>query len=238
VLFEIANESHFTHSKDWQYHLIRCIKNYERTKTNQHPVGMTGYTRSDNSVMAENPADWISPGGTGYTHEEGRYKSDPPPADGRKVILLDTDDIWGVGGPRSWVWKSFLRGYNPIWMDPYAMPSAWEPVPHDADDVRRNLGAARRFAERIRLAAMTPRGELATSGYCLADPPREYLAYLPAGGKVTIDLSNAAGPFAVEWFHPGTGQAKTTEPVRGASPRSLDSPFVSADAVVYLKASR
>jgi hypothetical protein len=32
VLFEIANESNFAHSKDWQYHMIRYVKAHERKK--------------------------------------------------------------------------------------------------------------------------------------------------------------------------------------------------------------
>ena len=47
------------------------------------------------------------------------YQIDPPAADGRKVILTDTDHLWGIGGDVAWVWKSFLRGLNPIFMDPY-----------------------------------------------------------------------------------------------------------------------
>jgi hypothetical protein len=45
-----------------------------------------------------------------------------------------------VGGGREWVWKRFLRGHNPIWMDPYEGGSVWERVPADAEDARRNLG--------------------------------------------------------------------------------------------------
>jgi hypothetical protein len=238
VLFEIANESNFEFSKDWQYHMIRYIADYEKAKPKQHPVGMTGYTQSDNAVMMASPADWISAGGTGSTREEGPYKSDPPAADGQKVALLDTDHIWGVGGSRDWVWKSFLRGYNPIWMDPYQPPSAWEPVPANAEDVRRSLGQTRRFAERIRLAVVTPRRDLASSGYCLADPGREYLVYLPAPGKIRVDLSPATGSFTVEWFDPRTGQTRPGTAIRGGGVTALDSPFPEGDAVLYLEASR
>lgn len=41
------------------------------------------------------------------------------PANGHKVILSDTDHLWGIAGSREWVWKSFLRGLNPLFMDPY-----------------------------------------------------------------------------------------------------------------------
>ena len=47
------------------------------------------------------------------------YKEDPPAADGRKVMLPDTDHLWGHGGNPGWVWKCFARGHNPIFMDPW-----------------------------------------------------------------------------------------------------------------------
>src|SRR5262249_61365914 len=47
VLLELSNESNFDFSKDWQYHMIRYVKEYEKTKPKQHPVGVTGYTQSD-----------------------------------------------------------------------------------------------------------------------------------------------------------------------------------------------
>jgi hypothetical protein len=235
VLFEIANESNFAYSRDWQYHMIRYVKDYEKLKSKQHPVGMTGYTRSDNSFMTESPADWISPGGTGYTREEGPYKSDPPAADGKKVIVLDTDHIWGVGGGREWVWKSFLRGHNPIWMDPYESAAVWESVPADAEDVRRNLGYTLRYAQKMNLAAMTPRSGLASSRYCLANPGKEYLIYLPDVGEVTVDLS-AAGALAVEWFDPRTGSAANGEPITGSGRHRFRPPF-AGDAVLYLRSA-
>ena len=216
--------------------MIRYVKEYEKTKPKQHPVGMTSYTQSDNRVMWDSPADWISPGGMGNTSEDGPFKSDPPAADGRKVLILDTDHLWGSGGGVDWVWKSFLRGYNPIWMDAYDGSSGWGPaLPRDADPVRRNLGESRRYAARVNLAAMTPHDELASSRYCLADPGREYLVYLPAGGRVTVDLLKAAAAFAVEWFHPQTGETKQATPVRGDGPVALVSPFRAGDAVVYLQ---
>jgi hypothetical protein len=233
VLYEIANEAIFDHSKEWQYHMIRFVKNYEKKKAKQHPVGMTAYTRSDNKVLMESPADWISPGGTGHTHEDGPYKNDPPAADGKKVILLDTDHIYGVGGGRKWAWKSFLRGHNPIWMDPYEEPSTWEPVPGDANDVRRNLGNTRRYAEKMNLVAMTPAIDLASTKYCLANPGSEYLVYLPDGGAVTLDLAKAKETFAVEWHNPATGKDTKADAVAGGARREFKAPF-DGDAVLYL----
>jgi hypothetical protein len=191
VLFEIANESNFTHSKEWQYHMIRFIKSYEKSQPKQHLVGMTGMFPTENKVLFDSPADWISPGGDGKKADP--YRNDPPAADGKKVILLDTDHIWGVGGSSNWAWKSFLRGYNPIWMDPYDKHSVWEPLPANAEDVRRSLGDVHRWAERVNLAEMTPHNDLASTKFCLGHPGFEYLVYLPKGGTVTVDLSRAQG---------------------------------------------
>jgi hypothetical protein len=231
VLFEIANESFFDFSKDWQYHMIRYVKAYEKKKPKQHPVGMTGYWGSDNRVLSDGPADWISPGTTGPM--DSTYANDPPAVEGKKVSLLDTDHVFGVGGGRDWVWKSFLRGHNPIWMDPYDKDSVWEPLPGYAEDVRRSLGETRRWGERVNLDEMTPHNDLASTKFCLANPGFEYLVYLPKGGTVTVDLSRVRGEFAVEWQNATTGKGTKAGTVSGGARRELKPPF-DGDAVLYL----
>jgi hypothetical protein len=236
VLYEITNESG-AYSIEWQYHWIRFIKEYQRTKPQQHPVGMTfpysrdKQQRGTNAQLFESPADWISPNPDapdGYD-----YRTNPPPADGSKVILSDTDHLWGIGGNPDWVWKSFLRGHNPIFMDPYdnrvlgkADPKSWRPV-------REALGHTRRLAERLELAAMTPRGDLASTGYCLADPGQQYVVYLPEGGRVEVDLTAASGPMTVEWIDPLSGTSRPAEPIAGGE-RALQPPRDGA-SVLYLR---
>jgi hypothetical protein len=66
-----------------------------------------GYGVDDLDRLVKSPADWISPNPDHFD-----YKNDPPASDGAKVIILDTDHLWGVGGNVPWVWKSFLRGQN------------------------------------------------------------------------------------------------------------------------------
>jgi hypothetical protein len=231
VLFEIANESNFAHSKKWQSHMIRFVKDYAKSKPKQHPVGMTGMFPTNNKVMTDSPADWISLGGN--TSKGGPYGIDPPAADGKKVSILDTDHIWGVGGGRDWVWKSFLRGHNPIWMDPYDKDSVWEPLPANAEDVRRSLGEARHFAQRVSLAEMIPHSDLASTKVCLAKPGFEYVIYLPQGGAVMVDLSKAPGAFSVEWHNAAIGNATKAGTVSGGARREFKAPF-NGDAVLYL----
>ncbi len=227
VLYEISNENHPA-STQWQYHMIRFIHDYERSKPKQHPVGMTfQYKGGSNRTLFESPADWISP------NPEGGYKDNPPPADGRKVVLNDTDHLWGIGGNAAWVWKSFLRGHNVLFMDPYdglvlgkKFEPKWEPI-------LRSMGAAVKYSKRMNLSKTVPRGDLSSTNYCLAEPGNAYLAYLPGGDEVTLDLTDAPGRFSAEWYDPSSGESRPTAPVSGGGKRNFKAPF--AGAALFLR---
>jgi len=227
VLYEVSNENHPPSAK-WQYHMIDFIHAYEKTKAKQHPVGMTfQYKGGSNQTLFDSPAEWVSP------NPDGGYRDDPPAADGRKVVLNDTDHLWGIGGNPDWVWKSFTRGHNPLFMDPYdgiviggRLDTKWDPV-------RRSLGYTLRYARRMSLAAMAPRGDLASTKHCLANPGTEYLVYLPAGGAATVDLSAAKGELAIEWFDPAAGKAVAGGVGQGGASREFTAPF-RGPAVLYL----
>jgi hypothetical protein len=203
VLFEISNENH-PESTEWQYHFLRFIKAEEERLGRVHPVGMTfQYKGGSNRTLFESPADWISP------NPDGGYRDDPPAADGHKVILNDTDHLWGIGGTPDWAWKSFLRGHNVLFMDPYdgitfgaGEPSKWE-------SLRRALGQTRVWSERVNLARVTPHPDLSSTGYCLAnlDGSRpELLVYSPEPGPTTIDLRSVGGRLKVEQFEIQSGR--------------------------------
>jgi hypothetical protein len=235
VLYEISNEAG-PYSTDWQYHMIRFIKQYQAAKPKQHPVGMTfQYQGGSNQALFDSPADWISPNPD--APGDYSYQDDPPPALGRKVILSDTDHLWGIGGSQAWVWKSFCRGTNPLFMDPYlhdtfytrpisGLDPKWDPV-------RDSLGHTRRYAERMDLAKAAPSEEISSTRYCLASPGEQYLIYLPDGGSVTVDLSAAEGRMAVEWFDPSQAETHTGDAVAGGDEVTLRAPF-AGDAVLYL----
>ena len=228
VLYEISNENH-PPSTQWQYHMIRYIKKYEKSKPKQHPVGMTfQYRGGKNETLFNSPADWVSP------NNEGGYRDNPPAADGRKVILNDTDHLWGIGGNQAWVWKSFLRGYNPIFMDPYDgvvlgenFDSKWEPI-------RVSLGHTRRYAERMNLASMQPRNDLASTQYCLANPGAEYLVYKPASDESSITVTLKSGRYKYEWFNPNQGKIVSKGTIRADSGEQTLKAPLKGDAVVYI----
>ena len=257
VLYEISNESH-AHSEEWQYHMITYIKSYEAGKPKQHPVGMTvEQPGGDNSELTNSPADWISPNNQppqeeadagsvakGAPAQNDDYMSSPPVATGKKVIVSDTDHLWGLGGNSDWVWKSFLRGLNPIFLDPdpHQLERRVDRVGlQNWESIRRAMGYTLTFAKRMDLAAMVPDPEIASSGYCLAHDGEEYLVYVPADEDgsvektVSVDLSAASAALAVEWFNPRTAETILAGTIRGDTIKEFTAPF-PGDAVLYIRA--
>jgi hypothetical protein len=113
-------------------------------------------------------------------------------------VVTDTDhDAPGLGDAL-WAWKSFLRGHNPILMD-YGIidvvhpldPSLGIPAYESFEPARYAMGDTLRFAERMQLIEMEPRGDLSSTGYALANPGEEYLVLEPSG---TAAPFAAAGP--------------------------------------------
>ncbi len=230
VLYEISNENH-PPSTQWQYYMIDFIHEYEKGLPDQHPVGMTfQYKGGSNETLFESPADWISP------NPEGGYRDDPPAATGRKLIITDTDHLWGIGGNQQWVWKSFLRGMNPIFMDPYdckVLKRSYDP--EWVEPVRKSMGYTLAFAKRMNLIKMVPENDLASSAYCLAEKGKEYLVYLPEGNEVTVNLTDASRDLKVEWFNPNTGETVNQGKIKGGHVPVMKSPFGDDDAVLYMK---
>jgi hypothetical protein len=230
VLFEIANECQPS-STEWQYHMINLIKEYEKDLPKQHPVGMTfQYRGGSNETLFNSPADWISP------NPENGYRDDPPASVGSKVVITDTDHLWGIGGNAVWVWKSFLRGLNPIFMDPYdrsvltgSYDTSW------VDPLRTSLGYSRILADSIDLTGMTPDSVRTSSGYCLMEEGESYLVFVPDTISVSVDLGGIGGTFESGWFDPASGTYSVPDLEEGGLVLNLTSPFKTENNILYLK---
>ena len=260
VLYEILNEGG---TKDWQYHMVEFIKETEKEMPKQHPVGMSHAVAVNppmfNEDLWNSPADWISPApeplawkykGSAFLED---YQNDPPANSGEKVVILDTDHLWGHGGHYGWAWKAFVRGHHLVFMDP------WQPLAGtldrekmdwmfieggmskdnrdypDWEPLRKNMGYILQLANRTDLAAMAPQNRLSSTAYCLANPGQEYIVYFPEGGSATLDLRSEAADYAVEWFIPVLNRTiQGTETLKGGDYRVLTAPF-TGDAVLYLK---
>ncbi|MFN3650882.1 MAG: right-handed parallel beta-helix repeat-containing protein [Armatimonadota bacterium] len=230
VLWEVGNELPGT--LEFQNHIVRVIRQYEgRGSRKRHPVGISTFADAKPPMkeLLESAADWITPDLSG-----GDYQHDPPSASGKKVVVSDTDHLWGVGGGPDWVWKSFTRGLNPIYMDPLTWDRRPEGGQAEMEGARRAMGQTRRLAQRIDLASMLPQGELASTRFCLANPGTEYVVYLPRGGEITVDLTGSPGELVVRWIHPTDGTEAPAEPASGGGRRAFKAPIEGA-AVLYLR---
>jgi hypothetical protein len=238
VLYEISNEDpQSPENTAWQYAMTRYIQDYEAGRIdgivrNRHPVGITGGGPTDEELYAS-PADWISPTSKLYfdTPESGLNQGKMPASTGQKVILLDTDHIFGNGGSRDWVWKAFMRGLNPVQL--------LDNDPPDLHPFERELAPALghtvTYARRMNLAAMAPRGDLSTTTFCLADPGSEYLVYQAKSGAFTLNLER--GTYRYEWFDVDLGVVVQTGSFSIGTQSLRIHPPVSGNVVLYLKST-
>jgi hypothetical protein len=177
--------------------------------------------------------------------QDSRWSTNPPANNGAKVIISDTDHYSPMKSDALWAWKSFLRGHNPILYDLGIVTgvnpldsSSGSPSFASLEPTRRALGDTLRFAERMGLVGMEPRGELSSTGYTLANPREEYLVLQPSGtaGPFTVTLEPAT--YSVQWFSVNGRETKSAGEVRieSRNDTSFAAPFAEADpAVLYLR---
>ena len=179
-------------------------------------------------------------------------------------MIVDTDHGFGWQGLRkNRGCRDSRRGYGktssvatrrsswiPIWprleaeKSAVQQPSRYQPrknpisasVPDPYwETIRVAMGRARTYAQKINLAAATPRNELSSTIYCLANPGEEYLIFNPGGPQVVHQSRWSAGSYEFEWFNPTTGAVAEKGSLKSTEGRrSFAAPF-DGDAVLYLK---
>jgi hypothetical protein len=248
-------------STDWQYWIIDTIRTYSRERGYaSHPIGMTmqfpvqDQTRV-NEPLLRSAADWISPGYDDEIFADGghpmmpgspqsRWLEDPPPADGGKVVVTDTDHYAPGRGDALWAWKSFLRGQHPILMDFGLIGgvdppdrSAGGPMSFEAFEAARwAMGDTVRLARRLDLVGMQPRGQLSSTGYVLASEGSQYVVLQPNASGEPFTLTLAPGSYDVEWFDivsRDTAQEDQVS-VHAVSATPFSTPFPSGGPAVLL----
>lgn len=249
-------------STAWQYRVIETVKAHERRLGyDPHPVGMTmpfpvADQRRVNDPLLAGPADWIAPGHDDAIFADGghpghgglpesRWYDDPPAGDGTKVILSDTDHYAAGRGDALWAWRSFLRGHHPLLMDYGLIGGAGAPdlgagTPEYAafEAARYAMGDTRRFAERVDLVAMAPRGDLCSTGYVLANPGAEYLVLQPGDAAEPFTVTLKPGTYAAEWFGVQGRETVSAAPIAVGDGAAIgfSAPFPApGGAVLHLK---
>ena len=235
VLYEVSNESR-ADSRDWQYHIIDFIHDYEKTKPNQHPVVMSSHRGGpSNAELFAGPADAVVP-----RKEKGQaYDRNPPASSGEKVVICDTDHIKGLGFTNpQWVWKCLCRGISPILMDEMTNQEKVDRIVDQVLDpkynrIRSAMGHARTYANRLSLSSVVPANDVSTTRYCLAEKGTEYFVYQPAANK-DFQVTLEPGSYGFEWFDPVQGEVVEQGSINAvAGPNTFKAPF-SNEAVLYL----
>jgi hypothetical protein len=250
-------------STAWQYRVIDVVKRHEAEQGyDSHPIGITmqfpvaDQTRV-NEPLLRSRAEWISPGYDDEIFTEGRHPmapgsppsrwyADPPPADGAKVVISDTDHYAPGQGDALWAWKTFLRGHHPILMDfgliggleptGESNPEAGLPPFEFYEPARYAMGDTRRFAERIDLVATEPRLDVASTRFALVNPGQEYLVLEPTGSVDEFTVDVRKGDYLVEWFGVSSRQTRDGGTVQIGEDQTIDfvSPLRDEPSVLYL----
>jgi hypothetical protein len=253
-LLWIVSEEAPLKSDWWNAHLISLVKEYERGKPYQHPVGYAALDSSSDSILYNSDADWVAP--SAWISPATSCGTGQPAC---KVNVNDSDhSYFGMWNDtpqknRNYAWENFLTGNQVLFMDPYLVEYPREnrnrcisPVhgigsgPDSRwDNFRDNLGYLIQYSRQLNLANVTPKSSLCSTKYCLAQTPAagaEYLTYAPAGGPFTMDLSAMPNSrkLAVQWFNPAVGQTITEAPIAAGSGSQPFNPPFSGDAILYL----
>jgi len=182
-------------------------------------------------------------GQPGVNPSTGRWYNDPPPSDGTKVVISDTDHFAPGAGDALWAWKAFLRGHHPILMDFGIIdvknaldPSLGVPPYAAFEACRYAMGDTWRFARRLQLVDLEPRADLTSTAFALANPGQTYVVLQPAAGPFTVRLH--AATYTVEWHRLEDRQTRAADTIEVAAngPVTFTSPFSAAGpCVLYLQ---
>jgi len=201
VFYEIANE---LQAPDWQYRMIRLIEEYERDKPKQHLVLMSsggrtatgGWNQMPRKVVVSSPADCFAVAGSWNSRA---YRRKNPPANNTgKPGFVDMDHVSAGSYDVGYVWTAFTRGYHfNLYDKPFENPDAEGP---NWQRVRRNVTQTILYAQRLDLAKAAPHGDLSSTGFCLAQPGRQYVVYQPGDEPFDVRGLEPDRRYRFQWY--------------------------------------
>jgi hypothetical protein len=232
VLWEICNEAPAA-ALAWQLEMLRHLKAYEARQPKQHLVLLSpggwlpgGWRLAPEEGFTQSPADFIATA-SGWIN-----KADPKVYRIGKPVVLDLDHVGPGDHEPSLIWKAYTRGYHfSLYDQPFEQPQheapAWQLV-------RANLRQTCRLSVRVRdLARMEPRPDLASTGFCLANPGEDYVIFAPRQEEIRVHGLQVGANYAGEWFDIATAAREAIARTFSGSP-TLGFRAPCAGAVLFL----
>ena len=90
-----------------------------------------------------------------------------------------------------------------------------------------SIGFMSRYLQKIKWWEFSPHQEYLpenSTNFCVANPGKEYMAYLPNGGILNLNLSSASGSFSYEWLDLKNNKIDKSGSVLGGQKIELSSP--------------
>jgi hypothetical protein len=243
VLYEITNEDAATDAdRVWQEAMTEAVRDAERDAGyDVHPVLITAQwptARDENVWLLGSAADAVSLSGVKWNLGVGDdYMFDVGVAMGDRVVLLDTDHLWGVGGDARWVWRAVTRGHNPIFMDPwdghFAVHRGYNP------DARLAMGIAARMSRSVDFGRLEPMPDRASSGHLLvANDGSTVIALQETRDPLSIDLTELDGSYRAVWWHTVVDAQTPIPPISGGDIVKVVPPYAGGAVLVLERVDR
>jgi hypothetical protein len=97
------------------------------------------------------------------------------------------------------------------------------------------MGLARKLSERLDLESLTPQSNLASTGYCLANPGQEYLVYKTREKNEKISINLKSGKYSIEWINPSNGKSHQAQDHQSKSDADSFTPPFRGPAILHLR---
>jgi hypothetical protein len=140
-------------------------------------------------------------------------------------VVLMTGSGYTYGAHGLWAWND---GCCDDYVDPH--PRWYDVIDLESSSDMERLVS---FWSETQWWLTSPRDDLVNRGRCRAEEGRQYIVYLPDGGSVRVDLTEASGDLSVLWFNPSNGTRESASAVSAGGMTTLDSPF-GGESALYL----
>lgn len=230
VLLEVANE---LHAPDWQRNVVRWIREAESGTGRRHLMYLSPGGRNRRGRWSPLPKPFYFEGPADVTAVtrswDRRYFGDPPVEEAGRPLFMDMDHVAATlnEGDNEWnndpatPWNLFTRGYHVCLYD----SDYWKPGEHRDtwDRTRRSCGATAALAQRVDLAPLSPRPDLASTGYCLAEAGREYVILTTDREPVEVRGLQRGQTCELEWL-----------PLTGGDPLSRTTAVIDSESASFV----